>query len=86
VSNVVPLRPHAAETLAARHAGARATGALVSDLVAVVAQLREAGAQAAGLPRPPIEIERTVQHILDAVTAVERALDTATDGGELTPF
>lgn len=82
-SNVVPLRPRPVE---ADLAAGRATGAFVSDLVALLAQLEEASAQAATLPRPRLEVERTVQHLLDAATALERALGTATDDGALTPF
>ena len=41
---------------------------------------------AAALGRPRTEAERTVQMVLDAVTSIERALDTITDGGDYTPF
>ena len=81
LSNVVPLRPRPPAA-----AGGRETASLVSDLVAVIAQLRDASARSAGLARPAIEVERTVQLLLDAVTAVESAVDVATDGGALTPF
>ncbi|GJD60153.1 hypothetical protein [Methylobacterium frigidaeris] len=82
MSNVVPLlRPRPAPD-----AAARATAAVVSDLVTIAEQLHDIGARAAALGRPRTEAERTVQMVLDAVTSIERALDTITDGGDFTPF
>ncbi|WP_298958555.1 hypothetical protein [uncultured Methylobacterium sp.] len=81
MSNVVPLRARPAPDAAARE-----TASVVCDLVAIAEQLHDIGARSAGLGRPRLETERTVQLLLDAVTSVERALDTITDGGDYTPF
>jgi hypothetical protein len=81
MSNVVPLRKRPAPETAAR-----ATAAVVTDLVGIAEQLHDIGARAAALGRPRPETEHTVQMVLDAVTAIERALDLITDGGDYTPF
>lgn len=82
-SNVVALRPRAAADLA--RAGL-ATASVADELVALARQLREAGGNVATLERPSLEVERAVQLVLDAVTAVERALDVVTGDGERFPF
>ena len=81
MSNVVPLRARRAPETTAREAAA-----VVSDLVAIAEQLHDVGARTSALGRPQAETERSVQMLLDAVTAVERALDAITDGGDYTPF
>lgn len=85
-SNVVALKPRAlAHAEEAARAG-RATAAVVDELVALAGQLRDAGGNVATLGRPALEVERAVQLVLDAVTAVERAVDVVTDHGERFPF
>jgi hypothetical protein len=39
-----------------------------------------------GLPGPPLQIQQTAQQLLDAGTALERAVDSLTEGGEWVPF
>jgi hypothetical protein len=85
MSNVVPLRPRGSGP-GEPAPGGRDTAALVSDLVDLVEGLRTASGRAAALQRPGLEAERTIQLLLDAVTAVERAAETLTDNGEYTPF
>lgn len=56
--------------------------AVADDLFALLEQLEAVSARAAGMGRPAREVERTVQNLLDAVTAVERALDCIGEGDE----
>ncbi|MBP1179467.1 hypothetical protein JOE48_001431 [Methylobacterium sp. PvR107] len=48
-------------------------------------QLEDVSARAAAMGRPALEVERTVQHLLDAVSAVERALDCIGEGEQSAP-
>lgn len=83
MTNVVPLRPgfrlgdQAVTTTAARDATA-----IVGLLSAMIERIESAGAQVAVLNRPPLQIERTVQALLDATTALEQAADVLLDGDE----
>lgn len=56
--------------------------AVADDLFALLEQLEIVSARAAAMGRPAREVERTVQNLLDAVTAVERALDCIGEGDE----
>jgi hypothetical protein len=56
--------------------------AVADDLFALLEQLEVVSARAASMGRPAREVERTVQNLLDAVTAVERALDCIGEGDE----
>lgn len=56
--------------------------AVADDLFALLEQLEAVSARAASMGRPAREVERTVQNLLDAVTAVERALDCIGEGDE----
>jgi hypothetical protein len=40
----------------------------------------------AALPRPSLQIEHTAQNLLDAGTALERAVEALTEDGEWVPF
>ncbi|WP_375408736.1 hypothetical protein [uncultured Methylobacterium sp.] len=76
MSNVVPFRrPEAPETRVD-------VVAVADDLFALLDQLQDLSARAAQMGRPTREVERTVQNLLDAVTAVERALDCIGEGQE----
>lgn len=76
MSNVVPFRrPEAPETRGD-------VVAVADDLFALLDQLQDLSARAAQMGRPTREVERTVQNLLDAVTAVERALDCIGEGEE----
>jgi hypothetical protein len=85
MSNVIPLaprlkpgRPPAAE--------AEERAALAADLIELVERVRELTEHVAGLPGPPLQIQQTAQQLLDAGTALERAVDSLTEGGEWVPF
>ncbi|MGU3538373.1 hypothetical protein [Methylobacterium sp. A54F] len=59
--------------------------AVAGDLLGLLEQLEDVSARAAAMGRPSLEVQRTVQHLLDAVTAVERALDCIGEGDEAAP-
>ena len=54
--------------------------AVASDLLSVLDQLEGLVERAAAMDRPPLEVERSVQHLLDAIGALERASDTLGEG------
>lgn len=88
MSNVVSLKMHRSEIARSRAAGAaRDTAALVSDLVEIVAGLKSVSGRAASLTLQAraCEVEQTIQLLLDAMSSVERAADTLTDGGDIPP-
>lgn len=58
---------------------------MAGDLLDILEQLEGLSARAAAMGRPAMEVERTVQNVLDAVSAVERALDCIGEGGEAAP-
>lgn len=78
MSNVVPFRRRQPAALPGRCE----VVAVADDLFAVLEQLQAVSQRAALMGRPSIEVERTVQNLLDAVTAVERALDCIGEGDE----
>ncbi|WP_342106740.1 hypothetical protein [Methylobacterium sp. SI9] len=81
MSNVLPFRPRANVARLARCEVVTVAG----DLLALLDQLEDVGARAAAMGRPAREVERTVQHLMDAVSAVERALDCIGEGEQSTP-
>ena len=86
MTNVVPLKPRGQQHAPLPAAVARDTAALVADLVDLAEQIRVTSERAAALAHPGLRVERTVQCVLDAVTAIERAADALTDNGEYLPF
>ena len=81
MSNVLPFRPRRTVAPLARCE----VVAVAGDLLDLLEQLEGVSARAAATGRPSIEVERTVQHLLDAVTAVERALDCIGEGEQVAP-
>lgn len=81
MSNVVPFRR---PNILASRAGCDVV-AVADDLFAMLDQLQDIAARAALTDRPAVEIERTVQHLLDAVSDVERALDCIGEGSSAAP-
>lgn len=57
--------------------------AVASDLLVVLDQLEGLVARAAHMDRPRIEVERSVQNLLDAISAVERASDCLGEGNSV---
>lgn len=80
MTNVVQLRPavqpgdRAVTTTASRDATA-----VVGLLAAMIERIESAGARIVVLDRPPLQIERAVQALLDASTALEQAADALLD-------
>jgi hypothetical protein len=87
MTNVVPFvsRAPAAPTVDPA-ATARTTASVVADLVSVVAEIREISERVLPLPNEPLEVERTLQALVDAISAIEHATDVLTHHGERTPF
>ena len=87
MTNVIPFvsRTHAAPT-ADPAAAARTTASVVADLVSVVAEIREISERVLPLPNEPLEVERTLQALVVAISAIEHATDVLTHHGERTPF
>jgi hypothetical protein len=65
---------------------ARTTASVVADLVSVVEQVKAISGRVLPLPSEPQEVERTLQALLDAISALEHATDVLTHHGERTPF
>lgn len=81
MSNVLPFRPRQAVATLARCE----VVAVAGDLLSLLEQLEDVSARASAMGRPTLEVERTVQHLLDAVSAVERALDCIGEGEQVAP-
>jgi len=87
MTNVVPFVSRAHAGSAADPAVvARATASAVADLVDVVAEIRDISGRVLPLPQSASEIERTLQALLDAISAIEHATEVLTQHGERTPF
>jgi hypothetical protein len=85
MSNVIPLAPRLKPGRSA-HAEAEERAALAADLIDLIERVRDLTEHVAGLPGPPLQIQQTAQQLLDAGTALERAVDSLTEGGEWVPF
>jgi hypothetical protein len=85
MSNVIPLAPRLkpGRSVAAE---AEERAALAAELIDLIEQVRSLTEHVAGLPGPPLQIQQTAQQLLDAGTALERAVDSLTEGGEWVPF
>jgi len=87
MTNVIPFAARAdAGRADAAVAVARTTVSVVADLVSVVAEIKEISERVLPLPYDAREIERTLQALLDAISAIEHATDVLTHHGERTPF
>ncbi len=87
MSNVVPFLARAGINPALDAASpARTTASVVADLVSVVAEIKEISEMVLPLPYDAREVERTVQALLDAISAIEHATRVLTNEGERTPF
>lgn len=85
MSNVIPLTPRLKQVQSAPK-DAEERAALAASLIDLIAQVREATEHVAGLPGPSLQVQQTAQQLLDAGTALERAVETLTEGGEWVPF
>lgn len=80
MSTIIPFRRPAPPTPARTGCD---VAAVAGDLLVVLEQLEGLVARAAHMDRPRIEVERSVQHLLDAISAVERASDTLGEGSSI---
>ena len=85
MTNVIPLAPRLKQGRSTA-VEAEERAALAADLIELIERVREATEHVAALSGPPREIQQTAQHLLDAGTALERAVDSLTEGGEWVPF
>ena len=67
-------------------ATARTTASVVADLVSVVGEIKEISGKVLPLPYDALEVERTTQALLDAISAIEHATEVLTNHGQRTPF
>ena len=87
MSNVIPLVARAGINPALDTvAMARTTAAVVADLVSMVEEIRGISERVLPLPYDAREVERTLQALLDAISAIEHATSALTQHGERTPF
>ena len=85
MSNVIPLAPRLKQAKStASEAEERA--ALAADLIDLIDRVRDMTEHVAALPGPSLQIQQTAQHLLDAGTALERAIESLTENGEWVPF
>jgi len=84
MSNVIPFSSRVKQQQPAAVAEERA--ALAADLIELIERVRDTIERAVVLPGPSLQVEQTAQHLLDAATALERATEALTDGGEWVPF
>lgn len=81
MNNVLPFRPRPKATRLDRCE----VVAVAGDLLALLERLEDVGVRAAAMGRPAREVEGTVKHVRDAVSAVERALDCIGEGEQVAP-
>ncbi|MBM6594710.1 hypothetical protein [Microvirga pudoricolor] len=86
MSNVITLSSHRKRAQPSPPSVAERRAAIASDLIHLIDQVRDVTERAASLSGPSVEIERSAQHLLDAITALERGVDALTDDGEWVPF
>ena len=87
MSNVVPLLARAGINPALNAASpARTTASVVADLVSMVEEIRGLSERELPLPYDAREVERTLQALLDAISAIEHATEVLAQHGERTPF
>jgi inactivated superfamily I helicase len=86
MSNVIPFSSRKQRQQAAGASIDEERAALAGNLIDLMDRVREATALAAALKGPSLQVEQTAQHLLDAATALEEAMDALTEGGEWVPF
>jgi len=87
MTNVIPFVSRAqAGSAADPTAAARTTASVVADLVSIVAEIKDIGGRVLPLPHEPRDVERTLQALMDAISAIEHATAVLTCHGERMPF
>jgi hypothetical protein len=87
MSNVIPFVVRAGINPALDAAStARTTASVVVDLLSTVEEIQAISERVLPLPYDPREVERTLQALLGAISAIEHATEVLTQHGERTPF
>ena len=93
MTNVIPFvaraetHPRAAPAVVADPVvTARTTASVVADFMSIVAGIKAISGRVLPLPYEAREVERTLQALLDAISAIEHATEVLTRHGERTPF
>jgi hypothetical protein len=86
MTNVIPLSSRLRRNRPEAPSVAEQRAALASDLIQLIEKVTDVTHRAATLSGPSLEVERSAQHLLDAITALERGVDVLTDDGEWVPF
>lgn len=85
MTNVIPLAPRLKQgSSAAGKVEERAT--LAADLIDLIERVRAMTEHVAALEGPALQVHQTAQHLLDAGTALEQAVESLTENGEWVPF
>ncbi len=85
MSNIIPLAPRLKQAKSPL-SEAEERAALAADLIHLIERVREMTEHVAALPGPSLQIQSTAQHLLDAGTSLERAVESLTENGEWVPF
>jgi hypothetical protein len=87
MTNVIPfaVRAEINPALSAVATG-RTAASVVADLVSTVEQIRDISERVLPLPYDARDVERTIQALLDAISAIEHATEVLTRHGERTPL
>ena len=85
MSNVIPLAPRLKKGRPSV-IEAEERAALAADLIDLIERVREVTEQVAAFSGPALQVQQTAQHLLDSGTALERAVESLTEGGEWVPF
>jgi hypothetical protein len=86
MTNVIPFSSRFKQQQPGAGSAEEERAALAADLIDMIERVRGATGCAAALPGPSLQVEHTAQHLLDAATALEHAVDALTEGGEWVPF
>jgi len=85
MSNIIPLAPRLKQAKASV-SEVEERVALAADMIDLIERVRDLTEHVAALPGPSLRIQQTAQHLLDAGTALERAVESLTENGEWVPF
>lgn len=85
MSNVIHLAPRLKQARSAS-SEAEERAALAADLIDLIDRVRAMTEHVASLAGPTLQIQQTAQQLLDAGTALERAVESLTENGEWVPF
>lgn len=85
MTNVIPFTARRMQEQPAVSPDDEERAALAAALVDLIAQVRDVAGQTTALGAPALQMERTAQHLLDAVSALECAIEALAEDGEQVP-